>query len=190
MDHRNQIFVILLIVFTALSCSRVKDLKIDFSREEKTHSIKEHDYLLPVIAESFDEYEWNEESKRGYNLYLTGVNEYFLILDYEKAVDTFYSAIDIYRDDARFYVRLAEALARLDDYSRAKTILDVGETRLEGFMTYPGVNNYYSELNQLIANPQNTQRAEPPKGFFGKTKAALTWLPRKIWWGAKKLWIF
>ncbi len=179
-----------MVFLTTLSCSSVKNLKIDFSREEKPHSIMEHDHLLPIIAESFEKYEWNEESQRAFNLYLTGVNEYFLILDYEKAVDTFYSAIDIYQDDARFYVRLAEALARLNDYSRARNILEVGETRLEGFLNYPGVNHYYNELSSLISNPANTQVSEPPKGFLGKTKAALTWLPRKIWWGAKKLWIF
>ncbi|NVM03932.1 MAG: tetratricopeptide repeat protein [Candidatus Helarchaeota archaeon] len=99
---------------------------------------------------SFREYEWNMDSKAAEEIYIRGLSDYFFKGQYDKAALIFNSALKIYKKDARIYTRLVECYARLGDYKKALSVLNIGANEIVGFDAMPGILRYRNELNDKI----------------------------------------
>ncbi|MFC1561592.1 hypothetical protein ACFL6I_08205 [candidate division KSB1 bacterium] len=163
----------IIILFYCAACSDI------ITKDVRGTSIFDTGSNLMVIAESFSEYEWNQDAEDANDIFLTGLNEYFYKKLYDESILYFYDALDIYTYDARIYVRLAESLARANDVQRAHDILLTGSRNLTGFLQYPGINAYLTELRRAISQPQLLN--EPDQGILQKTAGIITWIPRKLW---------
>lgn len=161
-----------LFVLISISCSGTS------TTIKPVSSIFEEIESLTILAETFPEYEWNDEAKNAYSIYLTGLNDFYFRKQYETAKLLFYNALDVYPYDARFYVRLAESQARTGDFPTAINTLTTAETFLTGFLANPGVASYLDYLNQAAAG---TVVYVPPKSILSKTTGAITWIPRKAY---------
>ncbi|MFC1555700.1 hypothetical protein ACFL67_01310 [candidate division KSB1 bacterium] len=151
------------------------------TQENDFGSIFDRNYTMPIKAEAFSEYEWNEESRSAFNKYLDILNNRYYQYDHENCITELYQLIEQYPYDARFYIRLSECLARSRDNIRARDILSSGSRFLAGFSNHPGVSHYISELDTSISTQLSRgNTASQPEGLWGKTKNILTWLPRKI----------
>jgi len=165
--------ILSLLIILGSSCSR------ETMKTGSYGSIFDHNYTLSVVAESYPEYTWNTDAEKAYELYLRLLNESYYKKDYEQCSIFLYDAIDIYPYDARFYVRLAESLARSVDALRSRDILEEGGKKLTGFTDNPGVRSYMQELNSAIATSSlGAEKSE--KGIIGKTLGVFTWPFRKI----------
>ena len=149
-------------------------------KKEAGGSIFDRTYMLSVQAEAFEEYEWNGDSREAYSRYLTILNEDYFSYDYEKCILGLYSVIEMYQYDARFYILLAECLARTGDARRANDALEAGSGNIAAFSRHPGIARYSEELAGAGSRTQAGGRQQPPKGFFDKAVGVLTWIPRKI----------
>ena len=178
--NRLHIFFCLLIAPQIYTCMWTA------SQKGSESSIFKEDSSLIVLAETFPEYEWNENAQRAYSVYLKGLNDYYFKMEYETAIVLFYEAIDIYSHDARFYVRLAESQARHGFIDEALATLNQAGTLLTGFLEQNGIDSYARELNRASEMPVSVVEKPPPKGMIGKIKAAVTWIPRKLYKFVKK----
>ena len=173
----NKIIILALLVTANVSSCTWMSLGTSSSPTTITYnSIFNVNESLVVLAETFPQYQWEDSSKNAYALYLQSLNDFYFRKNYGAAILLFYDAIDLYPNDARFYVRLAESQARNGDRLTALNTLNGAENFLPGFLNQPGIVSYVRDLNQppdAIVPPQ-------PKGIIGKSIGAVTWLPRKI----------
>lgn len=180
--NSKKIKYVILSVLVFVNCSTFTGANQD------SFSIFDRGFTMPILAESFPQYEWNSDSKVAYEIYLKAFNEYYLVYDFEPATIAFEEAMAKYNKDARFYLRMAESLARTNEVDRALRILQLGETNIPGFINYNGIQSYINELTSSANGDGNVNTK--PKGILGKSVYYLLWLPKKILSPLKVLWIF
>jgi len=165
---KSKFFPPFILILILLNCAIFK------KKENEYVSIFNDDTYYNIEPYKFENYRWNEQSKKENKLYLKGLVDYFFEEEYRKALETFEDCIEIYPDDVRPYIRIIECYARLNQNKLALDMIDKAVSRFEPLLRDRQLIYYENELKS--GKTINDVRAQK-----GKIVKILLFLPNQLW---------